>query len=217
MLTQPSVGCSWSGGKDSCFALMQAIRQGAVPKVLLNVMNEQGKLSRSHGLPAYLLAQQADAMQIPLFTIASSWKDYERLFTAELNRMKEVHHIQAMVFGDIDLDEHREWEEKVCAAAGLLALLPLWKKPRKELLLDMLDHGIRSMIVSCNSIMGEAFLGRMLDCHLIPELEARNIDVCGEAGEFHTVVLNCPLFRREIKLPGFIKVQHEDYHFLQFL
>ena len=59
---------SWSGGKDSCYAMMQAIQQGFVPKVLLNMMNENGKVSRSHGLPLSILNQQAKN-SIPLSNI----------------------------------------------------------------------------------------------------------------------------------------------------
>ncbi|MBX9733379.1 MAG: adenosine nucleotide hydrolase, partial [Chitinophagaceae bacterium] len=63
--------CSWSGGKDSCYALMKAKELGYVPKVLLNVLNEEGKISRSHGIPTNILQAQADAMGIPLYTVAS--------------------------------------------------------------------------------------------------------------------------------------------------
>ncbi|MFX4809777.1 ATPase, partial [Acinetobacter baumannii] len=73
--------CSWSGGKDSCYALMQAKLMGYTPKVLLNVLNEEGKISRSHGIPKNILQAQADAMGIPLYTVASSWNDYEEKFT----------------------------------------------------------------------------------------------------------------------------------------
>ncbi len=150
------------------------------------------------------------------FTISSSWAAYESMFTHALQQLKDEFHIKSMVFGDIDLDAHREWEEKVCRTAGLTAQLPLWKQDRKTLVLEMLAAGIRSMIVSCNTTLGDSFLGRILDEQLIPELEARDIDVCGEGGEFHTVVLDCPLFRQPLEVPAFRKVQHENYHFLQF-
>jgi len=67
----------WSGGKDSCYAAMQALASGAVPGVLLNVLNEEGQISRSHGIPAYILQAQATAMNLPVKMIASFWTDYE--------------------------------------------------------------------------------------------------------------------------------------------
>jgi diphthine-ammonia ligase len=217
MLTSTPVGCSWSGGKDSCYALMKAVENGAIPKVLLNVMNEDGKISRSHGLPASILQQQAAALGVPLLSVASSWAAYEKTFTDTLNILKSEYEIECMVFGDIDLDAHREWEEKVCRAAGLVAALPLWKRERKTLLLEMLANGIQTMIVSCNLQLGEAFLGRMLDHELIPELEAKGVDVCGEGGEFHTVVIDCPLFQQPVNLPPSYKIRHEEYYFLQYV
>ena len=95
--------CSWSGGKDSCFALMQAISQGYRPEVLLNVLNEEGKISRSHGIPASILQAQAEAANLPIQLISSSWHDYEMLFTDALRQLKEQYSLTHAVFGDIDL------------------------------------------------------------------------------------------------------------------
>ncbi len=206
---------SWSGGKDSCFALMQAVQQGYAPVALLNVLNENGRISRSHGLPKSILQQQAAALDLPLHTVASSWQDYEKNFINTLQTAAEQHAAQAAVFGDIDLQPHRDWEEKVCAAAGLKALLPLWQQDRKALVHRMLHEGIRCMIVSCNPHLGEDFLGRIMDGALIADLEEKGVDVCGENGEFHTVVLDCPLFAQPVQLPSFSKIRHADYCFLQ--
>jgi diphthine-ammonia ligase len=210
------VGCSWSGGKDSCFALMQAAQQGATPSVLLNIMNENGGISRSHGLPQALLEQQAAAMELPIMNIPSSWKDYEHNFVDALQVLKTRHGIEGMVFGDIDLQAHRDWEEMVCAKAGIKAILPNWKRNRKELILEMLDHGIEAMIVSCDTILGEDFLGLVVDDMLIREFEARGVDVCGENGEYHTLVTNCTIFNQALKLPTFSKIRHENYWFLEW-
>ena len=64
---------TWSGGKDSCFAVMQAIQQGYTPTVLLNVLNEKGEISGSHGIPAAILQAQARAAGLPVSLITSSW------------------------------------------------------------------------------------------------------------------------------------------------
>lgn len=207
-------GASWSGGKDSCYAVMKSIAQGTDLKVILNVLNEEGKISRSHGIPRALLMAQAKAMQTPIVAIASSWQEYEVRFTQALNDLKAEYALDAMLFGDIDLQPHRDWEEKVCANAGLQALLPIWQQDRKELVLSMLDAGIEAMIVSCNTIMGESFLGQRLTKKLLPDLEKLGVDVCGENGEFHTLVLNCPLFSERITVPTYRKVLHENYWFI---
>jgi diphthine-ammonia ligase len=205
--------CSWSGGKDSCFALMQAMETGIVPKVLLNVLNEEGKISRSHGIPKHILQQQADAAGLPIKMISSSWQDYEMNFTNALSDLKNEFQLSHAIFGDIDLQAHRDWEEKVCANAGLEAVLPLWLKDRRSLVLQMLASGIETMIVSCNTIMGERFLGKILTTELIDELEALGVDACGENGEFHTLVLNCPMFSNKIEVTVNEKLLHENYWF----
>ncbi|MEO6314336.1 MAG: diphthine--ammonia ligase [Chitinophagaceae bacterium] len=210
------IGCSWSGGKDSCFALMKAAEQGYAPSVLINMMNENGMISRSHGLPLNILQQQAAAMGLPLLTRATSWKDYEQNFIDVLTEGKTNHAINAVVFGDIDLQAHRDWEEMVCEKTGLQAILPLWQQGRKTLVLEMLSAGIVSMIVSCNTVLGEEFLGAFLTPALIIRLEEKEVDVCGENGEFHTVVIDCPLFSQPLALPGYATVLHNNYWFIQW-
>lgn len=207
--------CSWSGGKDSCFALMQALKDGYTPAVLLNVLNEAGKISRSHGIPAAILKMQATSANLPIQLIASSWTDYETNFTQTLSRLKVTYTLTHAVFGDIDLQAHRDWEEKICANAGLTALLPLWQKDREQLVMQMLDAGIITMIVSCNEILGPDFLGRVIDEQCVTDLRNAGVDVCGENGEFHTLVLDCPLFASPIEVTMTEKVLHEKYWFAQ--
>jgi diphthine-ammonia ligase len=208
-----SILCSWSGGKDSCFALMKAIEAGYSPAVLLNVLNEEGKISRSHGIPAPVLKQQATSAGLPIHLISSSWQEYEKHFTSALSHLKQEYNLTHAVFGDIDLQPHRDWEEKVCTNAGLTAVLPLWQKERKELVMQMLDAGIETIIVSCNEKMGERFIGQMITPALVEELEGMKIDPCGENGEYHTLVLNCPLFSQRINVTISEKVKHESYWF----
>ena len=209
------IGCSWSGGKDSCYALMKARAEGHELKALVNMMNENGSISRSHGLPLAVLTQQAKKMNVPLLATPTSWNDYRDTFVRTLASAKLLG-VQAMVFGDIDLQQHRDWEEMVCSESGLEALLPLWKQNRRVLVNEMIETGINAMIVSCNTEMGERFLGRTITRELADELEAMGIDACGENGEFHTVVVDCPLFESAIELPEYKKVLHDNYWFLSW-
>jgi diphthine-ammonia ligase len=205
--------CSWSGGKDSCYALMQATSQAYTPGVLLNVLNEEGKISRSHGIPSPILQAQAKAAGLPIHLISSSWQHYEKNFVEALQRLKEQYQLSHAVFGDIDLQPHRDWEEKVCASAGLAAVLPLWQQNRKELVMQMIESGIETIIVSCNTLMGERFLGKKITTELVTELESLGVDACGENGEFHTLVLNCPLFAQPVDVQINQTVLHENYWF----
>ena len=205
---------SWSGGKDSCYAMMKAVQQGFVPIVLLNMMNENGKISRSHGLPLSILKQQAMQMNLPLEAIPASWEDYEVKYIETLKKLKTNYHFEAAVFGDIDLQAHKDWEDKVCAASGVQSILPLWKQDRLTLVHEMLESGIKTMIVSCNAQMGEGYLGRILTIDLALELQEIGIDPCGENGEFHTMVIDCPLFKNAISLPLHTTTIHNNYCFV---
>ena len=204
---------SWSGGKDSCYALMKASNQGYTPRVLLNVLNEEGKISRSHGIPEIILKAQAASLGLPIHLIASSWSDYRKKFISALGDLKERHEITHAVFGDIDLDAHRQWEEEVCKESGLEAVLPLWKQDRKDLVYKMLAEGIETIIVSCNQKMGPEYLGTTLSHHLIQKLEELEIDPCGEGGEFHTLVTNAPMFSKPLHVAITKKMQHQGYWF----
>jgi diphthamide synthase (EF-2-diphthine--ammonia ligase) len=77
----------------------------------------------------------------------------------------------------------------------------------------MISAGIKTMIVSCNDTLGASFLGRIIDAKTVEDLEQKGVDVCGENGEFHTVVLDCPLFQQSIEVTQGEKLVHNNYHF----
>lgn len=206
---------SWSGGKDSCYALMLAIQQGHTSKALLNMMNENGRVSRSHAIPAVLLDLQAEALGLPMHKTPASWADYEKNYIEALTHLKKNYLLDGAVFGDIDLQPHREWEEKVCHVANIQALLPLWQQDRKALVLQMIAAGIEAVIVSCNTSMGPAFLGRKIEPALLEELEKINVDACGENGEYHTLVSNCPLFKQPLNIRFGNRQVYKDYCFIE--
>ncbi len=205
--------CSWSGGKDSCYAYYKAVEQGYGPTVLLNVMNEFGDRSRSHGITKEILEAQANAMGVPIHFFNSTWKDYEENYIENLKQLAKTFPITHAIFGDIDIESHRAWEEKVAQAANLKAVLPLWQGNRKQLVLDMIATGLEAMIVSCNQCLGPEFLGRTIDEALIDDLENKGVDVCGENGEFHTLVVNAPFFKHRIEVEIVEKKQSSNYNF----
>lgn len=206
--------CSWSGGKDSCLALYRAVIAGAEPQSLLSMLREDGQRSRSHGLPCEILQAQADSLGIPLVTKTASWPDYESVFIAALKEL-QASGVEAGVFGDIDIDDHRLWEEKVCAAAGIEAYLPLWKGSRLALLGEFLMLGFEATLVAVNGDkLDKAYLGRVIDPELVQEFASLGIDPSGEVGEYHTVVTNGPIFSEPVQLGMGERVLHDGYWFL---
>lgn len=209
--------CSWSGGKDSSYAFFKAMELGYRPKVLLNVMNEYGDRSRSHGITKPVLEAQADALNLPIHFFNSSWSDYERNYIEHLRILTETYPITHAVFGDIDIESHKAWEEKVSRAANLEAVLPLWEADRKELVLDMIDAGFDAIIVSCNQQLGSDFLGKRIDKEIINTFESLGVDACGENGEYHTLLVNAPFFKQRIQVEVNDKQVSGNYNFAELV
>lgn len=190
---------------------------GYKPKVLLNVMNEYGDRSRSHGIPKAILQEQAKALNLPIHFFNSTWGDYEIKYIKHLKQLVKDYPVTHAVFGDIDIESHRKWEEKVSKEAGLEAVLPLWQGDRKQLVLDMINSGLEAIIVSCNEELGPDFLGKTIDVSIIDEFENLGVDVCGENGEFHTLVVNAPFFKNRVEVEIEAKVISSNYNFANLI
>lgn len=189
---------SWSGGKDSCLALHKTIRQGGEPAALLTMMREDGQRSRSHGLPVPVLEAQADSLKIPISTVATSWEDYEMQFVEALRQLRMAG-ICVGVFGDIDLEEHREWVRAACSKAGVEPVHPIWGRERKGLLDEFIREGFEAIIVSVEeAALDKGFLGRSIDEKTVADLERAGVDASGEGGEYHTLVTSGPTFSRRV-------------------
>jgi len=208
---------SWSSGKDSCLATLQALGTGKKVKGLVTVLNENGKVSRSHATPLHILEQQSAAIGVPLFTVPASWKEYEMKFVATLKDAAQSVNAGLAVFGDIDIDANRKWEEDAAIAAGIVAVLPLWKQNRHDLVYQMIECGIEAIIVSCNRKLGKDFLGKSIDAETVIALEYAGVDVCGENGEYHTLVVNSPFFASPVEYQIVEKKQHDHYCFLEII
>jgi uncharacterized protein (TIGR00290 family) len=189
---------SWSGGKDSCLALWRAQKLGISVTHLLTVLDESGLKTRSHGVSKSLIQRQGQSLGIHNEFIAASWQDYEKDFIAKLIQLSDEGITQA-IFGDIDLIAHRDWEEKVCAAANIVATLPLWNENRLALVTEFLDAGFKARVTCVDGrFLDESFVGVEFDTQFLDRLP-EGVDACGENGEFHTFVYDGPNFLRPVK------------------
>ena len=170
--------CSWSGGKDSCLALYRAQKAGFDVTNLVTMFDETGGRSRSHAVSREVMLAQAASLGLPLVTPAASWQDYEKVFVETLRELK-TQGCDYGIFGDIDLQAHRDWEETVCATAEIEAVLPLWGENRLKLVHEFLDEGFQSVVICVNeSFLGKEFCGRIFDKQFIAYLP-ENVDACG--------------------------------------
>jgi uncharacterized protein (TIGR00290 family) len=195
--SEPRAVVSWSGGKDSCLAAHLAHEEGFRIDALLCMLEPNADRSRSHALPSWVLRAQADTMGCRLLMPRAGWPDYEAVLVQQL-RALQADGITHAVFGDIDLQPHRDWEEKVCAAAQVSAHLPLWQWPRARAVEELLARGFEAICVCVNTrFLPATFCGRRYDAAFLRDLPT-GVDACGENGEFHTCVTYAPMFARRI-------------------
>jgi len=201
-VTAPRAAISWSGGKDCCTALMRVADRLDVV-AMLTMFGEDGERSRSHGLRPDVIAAHASRLGIPSLTTGCTWESYTDQYIAMLGEAKS-HGITHVVFGDIMGAPHRAWNEKVCAAHGLTAVMPLWAEPTRALADEFIARGGEARLVTVRPpLLDESWLGTILDTELLDQLEQLGADPCGELGEYHTVVTNCALFSSPLILvPG---------------
>jgi diphthine-ammonia ligase len=213
------VFASWSGGKDCCLSLHRAVKSGMDVRCLVNMVTADGKRSCSHGMSATIIKKQAEALGIPIVQKPTTNDNYADVFTATL---KELHEdgVTGGVFGDIDFSPHREWIEKICGPAGIAPHLPLWQEDQQKLMEEFIDAGYKAVIVAVKAeLLGEEALGRIIDRKFLAYIKGldKGITPCGEAGEFHSLVIDGPLFKKQLVIKESTKVTRGDHHFLEIL
>lgn len=189
---------SWSAGKDSMLALLRAREAGLIVDTFLTMCEADGT-SKSHALPPSLVAAQVAALggawmqvQVPTGTYADS-------FDKALAALRAQGHTQ-LIFGDIDLQAHRDWLEPACARAALQAVFPLWGQARAALAQEIVQRGIRARLVCVDTRwLDESFIGAEYDTALLARLPP-GVCPCGEDGEFHTFVWHGPGFAAPLSL-----------------
>jgi diphthine-ammonia ligase len=208
---------SWSGGKETSLAYYMAKNLNDFEiRYLLNMTSEDGRHSRTHGISSDLLRAQAEAIGIPIIQRKASWESYEEEFKKAIANLKKEN-IQVGVFGDIDIQEHRDWVERTCRDIDIKPILPLWKRKREILLEEFIQIGFKAIIVATNAdFLGAEWLGRRIDRKFVKELKAiGNVDLCGEKGEYHTFVYDGPIFTDPVAFTVGEKTLKDKHWFLK--
>ena len=190
---------AFSTGKDSILALHRMIKSGNEPAGLLIMYNSGAERSWFHGADQKLIQRISESLEIPVYYGVSDGDDYMEVFEEQLKKAV-ADGAEACVFGDIDIENHREWDEARCRAAGIKAVLPLWQESREKLVRETIAEGY-NCVIKClhKEQLPESFLGKSLSSKVLDEMEEYGIDLCGENGEYHTVVLDGPLFKKKIE------------------
>jgi len=194
---------AWSSGKDSAWTLHALRRQNIEVSALLTTINSSAARVAMHGVRRDLLELQAAAVGIPVWQIPLPWPctndDYEARM-AEACRRAVAEGFGAIAFGDLYLQDVRDYRERQLAGSGLAPVFPLWEIPTAILARDMIDAGLRARLSCIDSRqLDPAFAGREFDRALLADLPP-TADPCGENGEFHSFVYAGPMFREPIPI-----------------
>ena len=194
---------NWSGGKDSSLALYHILKDKEYNiSQLLTTVNAKFNRISMHGVRSELLYAQAESIGIPVNEIRlpemPSMSAYDEVMKLELNKLKEQD-ITHSLFGDIFLEDLRTYREDKLKEIGLKAHFPLWKRDTKELVHEFIDLGFKTVVVCTKAeVLGSEFTGRIIDKDFLKDLP-KNVDPCGENGEFHTFAFDGPIFKNPIK------------------
>jgi len=193
---------NWSSGKDSALALYK-IQQNPEFEIdcLLTSVNQQFQRISMHGVRVELLEQQAESIGIPLEIMQipemPTMEVYENVMQKTLEKLKNKG-ITHSVFGDIFLEDLRQYREDKLTTIGFKGVFPIWKIPTHDLIQEFIALGFKTIVVCVNEkYLDKSFVGRIIDQQFIDDLP-ENVDVCGENGEFHTFSSDGPIFSKPI-------------------
>jgi uncharacterized protein (TIGR00290 family) len=193
----------WSGGKDSALALHRLMAAGRYEIVgLITTCSEEFQRVAMHGVRLELLEAQAASIGVPLEKVflsqRSSNEEYQHRMAVCL-RAYQAQGVSACAFGDIFLEDLRQWREHNLAQLGLRALFPIWKTDSHELLREFLRHGFGAVVCCASDAwFNEDAVGRPLDEAFIQALPPQ-VDPCGENGEFHSFTYAGPIFAQQVQ------------------
>ena len=191
---------SYSGGKDCILALYRKIEQGDVPVALLTTVKKYSEETGTHGLPFDLLEQVSKSVDLPIIYAQCDVSEYEDVFEEKLKEAKKMG-ATSVVYGDIDIEQHKKWGIDRAEHAGLDYEFPLWQEDREKLVHEVIDSGFKAVIKKVNlDYMSEDFLGKTLTKELIEKIKSKGVDPCGENGEYHTFVVDGPIFDYKIDI-----------------
>ena len=208
---------SWSSGKDSAWAL-HVLRQREDIELagLFTTLNQAADRAVMHAVRRRLVERQADAAGLPVEFIPlphpCSNAEYEAAMTAFMERA-EAGGVQAIAFGDLQLEDVRRYREESMRGSGIEPLFPIWGRDTSVLAAGMIDGGLRAHLTCVDPRRLPArFAGRLFDRSLLAELPA-DVDPCGENGEFHTFAFAGPMFRQPIGVTVGETVERDGFVF----
>jgi uncharacterized protein (TIGR00290 family) len=212
---------SWSSGKDSAWAL-HVLRQQSEYEVvgLMTTVNQLYQRIAIHAVRLELLQRQAEAIGLPLHIIDLPYPCTNAQYEAAMETFitgAKGQQIECMAFGDLFLQDVKEYREAKLAGTGITPLCPIWLTPTGELARQMIAGGVRAVVTCIDPRqLPASFAGREFNEQFLSDLPA-NVDPCGERGEFHTFVFDGPMFRRPVPIEVGEIIEREGFVYADVL
>ncbi len=205
-MTKLKVAALWTGGKDSSLACFKAMREHNVEYLVTFIWD---KPSLAH--PRLMMKAQSEATKIP-FHWSRIQPPYKESYRNDIIELRDEYGIEGVVTGDISYVDahHGNWIDDVCKGTGVEVLKPLWEHDRQSILNELLANNFTTIFTCVKQPwMTEDWLGRALDKQSVEDLKelhrTTGLDLCGENGEYHTMVLDAPYFEETVEVPHFTK------------
>lgn len=191
------IALSFSGGKDSCLALYQLQKKGHKISCLFTTVWKENNKTIAHEDSIREIEAQANRLQIPIHFIYTNMEEYEKDFIKTLRELKKQYQLTAVAFGDWYLEGHIMWGIKQAEHIGLRALYPL-RAPESEMLEQLRNFvrlGFKAKVIKVDEEkLPESWVGRIIDESFIEDIQKYDVCPMGEHGEYHTRVIDGPIF-----------------------
>ena len=211
------VAVSWSGGKESGLAYYKAMNGGHEISLIVTFLWETPTFYH----PLELVKLQSEAMKTPHIEVKVE-KPYFEGYRRAINNLREEYGIKGIVTGDISITDsyHGDWMKNVCEGLNVELIRPLWNLNRHRILEELVSKGFKAVFTCVKKPwFNDNWLGRVLDNICIEELKELGrkfgMDPCGEFGEYHTMLIDAPMFKEVIEISEFEKEQKNSVFLLK--
>ena len=213
---------SWSSGKDSAWTLYQLQQSEDIEIVgLLTTINSEFNRVAMHAVREELLDAQADAAGLKLFKVPLPWPcsnaEYERAIKSAFNELRLEHNVTHIAYGDLFLEDVRQYRIALMKELNLTPLFPIWGLPTRELAEKMISSGLSAYLTCVDpKQLSESYAGHRFDNEFLSALDDE-VDPCGENGEFHTYVCSGPMFKSTIPITIGETVNKDGFFFTDLM
>ncbi len=216
-MTKPRAWVCWSSGKDSAWALHVERQRGEVEVVgLLTTVTEAYNRVSMHGVRDEVLRAQAAAVGLPLVRVPIPVPCSNAAYEAAMGRAMQqalADGVAHVIFGDLFLEDVRQYRETQLAGTGICPRFPLWGRPTRLLAEEMIAAGLVARVTCLDpKRVPPELAGAVFDRQFLSRLPAE-VDPCAERGEFHTCALAGPMFQRPIAVEVGPTVERDGFVF----